>query len=97
MSCRAHDRPQARNLPHHVSDSAGVVAQAEAVAIGQHHIENQDVVSGLVEEPARLGGVGSHINGVPRAMQAAHDEGSEPQVVLDHQDLHRAAILGPRS
>ena len=75
---------------------ADLLQHLQAVHIGQHEVENHQVVIGGVDVVERGGAVGRGIHGVSRALEAAAEEVGDALFILDDQDSHCVLSLPNR-
>ncbi len=68
---------------------ADLLQHAEAVHVGQHQVENDQVVLGGVDQFDGGGAVAGHIHRVSGALQAAGQEVLDAFFVLDDENSHR--------
>jgi hypothetical protein len=76
---------------HAVPGGTQFAAEAEAVAVGDHHVEDRDVVRRLAGHPARVLDEADMVDRVPLPPEAAHEQIAQAHIVLEQQQLHDPA------
>ena len=68
---------------------ADFLQHREAVHVGQHEVENDEVVLGAMHQLDRCGAVAGHVDRVTGAFQAAGQEVLNAFFVFDDEDSHK--------
>ena len=90
------DRAEGREQEHRGLHAAGAhqPQHLEAVQVGQHAVQDHDVVGRAVGEGERADAVAGHVHHVVLSGQDAPHEGGHPGFVFDQQQAHRADARG---
>jgi hypothetical protein len=83
VAARAQNQNRRAGAP-----SADALENLEAVHIGQHQVQNHQIVIGIVGELQRRSAVRSHIDGVTGSLQTSAEEIRDSFLVFDNEDTH---------
>ena len=72
-----------------VARGAELAAEAEPVAVGEHHVEDEDVVDRFRRQPAGVLDRARRIDRIAVAPQSPRDQAGEPHVIFQQQHLHQ--------
>ena len=77
-----------------VARRAKFAAQTEPIAVGQHHVEHEDVVHGFCRQPSRVLDRSRRIDRIAVAAQATRDQAGEADVIFEQENLHQRQACG---